>query len=290
MAFRAIAVLLACWQLSRAVRPEVAIAHDTTVAGKSLFVPQGYAAVLVPLSADDHLGIPGKSHSQVGQDKLVQYILGCKKQGFYLDLAANDAVNLSNTVMLERDYGWTGICMEANPQYMLNLTKRRNCQVVLAAVGSPSGQEVKFALKSIFGGIVDDEYDNTPGEIDSPTVKMKTKAIAEILEELNAPAIIDYMSLDVEGAESFVMQGFPWDTHHFRVMTVERPNDDLVELLEQKGYHLLRENSLFHDMTYVDSELYEEVASAGWMQLWQDVMNPPSDTTFHENCPIAEHA
>ena len=48
------------------------------------------------------LGHPKEQHSQVGQDWLVGSLTGCKRNGFFLDLAANDAVDLSNSLMLER--------------------------------------------------------------------------------------------------------------------------------------------------------------------------------------------
>jgi hypothetical protein len=35
---------------------------------------------------------------------------------FFVDLAANHAVDLSNSLFLEQN-GWKGICIEGNPQY-----------------------------------------------------------------------------------------------------------------------------------------------------------------------------
>ena len=37
--------------------------------------------------------------------------------GFYVDLAANHPVQLSNTVYLERQLNWTGICIEPSTLY-----------------------------------------------------------------------------------------------------------------------------------------------------------------------------
>ena len=54
--------------------------------------------------------------SQVGQDVTIAEIFEEKRGGFFLDLAANDAAVLSNTLMLEQSFGWRGICVEANPE------------------------------------------------------------------------------------------------------------------------------------------------------------------------------
>jgi hypothetical protein len=54
--------------------------------------------------------------SQVGQDRTIAEIFDEKRGGFFLDLAANDAAVLSNTLTLEQSFGWRGICVEANPE------------------------------------------------------------------------------------------------------------------------------------------------------------------------------
>lgn len=55
---------------------------------------------------------PGVWNGQFMQDELVAAVLNGQRGGFFLDLAAFDAVSLSNSLALERDYGWRGICIE----------------------------------------------------------------------------------------------------------------------------------------------------------------------------------
>merc|ERR1712039_1055946 len=76
-------------------------------------------------------------------------------------------------------------------------------------------------------------------------------SLGDMLDTLKAPTVIDYLSLDVEGAESDVMTHFPWDRYAFSVLTVERPKDDLRQWLNSSGYYLLRNNSLFGDTTWI---------------------------------------
>ena len=67
---------------------------------------------------------------------------------FFVDLAANDALYLSNTFVLEKN-GWEGVCIEANPEYWYGLASFRTCTIVGAAVGGKpedDGLEVNFAL------------------------------------------------------------------------------------------------------------------------------------------------
>ncbi|MEA2989895.1 MAG: hypothetical protein QOG83_2606 [Alphaproteobacteria bacterium] len=40
---------------------------------------------------------------------------GRKTSGYFVEFGATDGSNLSNTYLLERDFGWHGILAEPNP-------------------------------------------------------------------------------------------------------------------------------------------------------------------------------
>jgi hypothetical protein len=212
-----------------------------------------WKSIEVFVGNDPPLGQKGQMHSQVGQDWLVASLLGCKSGGFFVDLAANDAMTLSNTLMLERDFGWNGICIEANMNYMYGLSHRK-CKIASAAVGTPKDQQIQFTMRGVFGGIIGDSFDNKQ-KGSGNVVNLRTVPLRNILEQMNAPSDIEYMSLDVEGAESIVMQGFPWEKYHFSVITVERPKPDLQKQLTDQGYKKLRKNSHFDDETWISPKM-----------------------------------
>lgn len=178
-------------------------------------------------------------------------LLDCPSEGFFLDLAANDAHHLSNTVWLE-EFGWNGICIEPNPQYHAHHALRK-CQTVSAVVESPATQTVKFKMDGYMGGIIGyDQKDGSHGDVaDTPTVSLES-----ILRRYNAPRLISYFSLDVEGAESKVLSYFPWDEYTFLVLTIERPPTELKNKLVSKGYVFLRSNSHFRDETWIHKSLH----------------------------------
>ena len=64
--------------------------------------------------------------AQVHQDEIVLDLIG--ENGFFLDLAANDAKEYSNTLALEK-HGWNGVCVEPNPGYWYGLSHRKVCFV-----------------------------------------------------------------------------------------------------------------------------------------------------------------
>ena len=67
-----------------------------------------------------------------------------------------------------------------------------------------------------------------------------TTSLVSILDHFHAPSVIDYLSLDVEGAESSVLQSIDFSKVTFGVLLIERgwEPSSLVALLESAGYHL----------------------------------------------------
>ena len=182
----------------------------------------------------------------------------CKQRGFFLDVAANDALHLSNTRMLERDLGWDGVCIEPNPQYWPGLALRR-CSVVGALLGNVTGAFVKYVSyhgdKGKFSGIVGKEFDIKRVKNDSTdSTKEPTVRIGDVLDFVTAPKTIDYFSFDIEGAETLVATAFPWVEHPVMVMTVERPKRDAIALFKQGGLQFLRTNTFF-DQTWISTQL-----------------------------------
>lgn len=72
-------------------------------------------------------------------------------------------------------------------------------------------------------------------------------SLLTVLEASGAPTTIDYLSLDVEGAEFLLMKDFPYHKYKFLTLTVERPGVDLSALLEKNGYRFVLKTSYFDD-------------------------------------------
>jgi hypothetical protein len=181
--------------------------------------------------------LPNDWVAQARKDVIVSRLLREMTHGYFIDLAANHAVSISNTYSLERKLQWTGLCMEPNPRYWGGLA-HRDCQVVGAVVGGTRMEEVTFQFTDVgyMGGIVGDEFDNH--DANGAEVKY-TVPLHEILRRFSAPREMEYLSLDVEGAEMLIMQHFPFDEYSFKIMTVERPKDDLKALFTGHGYELV---------------------------------------------------
>jgi hypothetical protein len=220
--------------------------------------------------------------SQVGQDKLIHKLTRQLNGGYFVDLAANDATFISNTYILETKYGWNGLCIEANSRYWSRLAYRK-CTIVGAVIGHNRLEEIEFNFgkaaeqtvinfepsgadnrEGAFGGIVDPRFDNTPNRTRNSQeglaslVKRSTVTLEEVLDRFNAPTVIDYMSLDVEGAETYIMEGFPFHKYMFKIMTVERPKHELRALLSAHGYTFLMKISTWGETVWINEAFRDE--------------------------------
>lgn len=201
-------------------------------------------------------------YSQVGQDetvcKIFEISFGDCRGRFFLDLAANDAAYLSNTKALEDSFGWNGICIEANYEYLYGLAHRR-CQVFMAIVSKEQDEIVQFIERpagrhGAFGGIVSEKTNNKPS-VNGTKVKRHAATLLQILKLGEAPRIIDYFSFDVEGAEDLILVPDVLEEYKFLILTIERPSPALVKLLESFDYLYLKDHGSFGDKMYIHSSL-----------------------------------
>lgn len=180
--------------------------------------------------------------SQAGQDSWVfGEAFNEKRNGFFLDLGAHDGIYLSNTFLLERRYGWNGICVEANPDSFKKLSHNRNAVCVNVCLYSTEGS-ISFAKRGVLGGIVSPDMENKdPGHQTGEVITMETKTLESVLSENNAPQEIDYLSIDIEGSEERVLAGFDFNTYRFKCITIERPSELLRTILKNNAYILIKE-------------------------------------------------
>jgi hypothetical protein len=103
----------------------------------------------------------------------------------------------------------------------------------------------------------------------APLVDFVTATLDEILEKAKAPRHIDYLSIDVEGAELEVLRGLSFDKYEVDALTIEHNNETqkreaMRQLLESKGYERVR--SWVMDDWYVRKALagrYEFLLQSG---------------------------
>lgn len=151
--------------------------------------------------------------------------------GFYLEIGAWNGYKKNSTIILERN-GWDGVCIEASPVSYEILIQNRKCRCLNVAVYDHDG-EVDFAAfpdRPEWNGIIEtfDDIHRKLLESENPTLKSRTSGPAEIIKvpcrkwsSLDLPAHIDYLQIDVEGAELAIMNCIDWNTTDITYICME---------------------------------------------------------------------
>jgi FkbM family methyltransferase len=206
-----------------------------------------------------------RSRSQIMQDLWVGYELGEKRNGYFVEFGATNGLKNSNTWYLEKEMGWSGILAEPNPFWHRDLAASRNAHIEHKCVSSESGKMVSFITTNDvdpeLSGIADfADGDHWAETRDRGTrIQVETISLDDLLDKYDAPASIDYMSIDTEGSELDILSSYSF-RHQFQVLSVEsNPRNEaaLCELLTNKGYARVFETFSQWDSWYVAKELRE---------------------------------
>ena len=203
------------------------------------------------------LNLPPSEHqTQLNQD-VFALLMNRFRPGFFLEIGANDGFTHSNTVYLEREFGWNGILVEANKKYLSSLEQRRGSIVVNKAVSSQIG-EAEFIDAGLYGGLkssLDSAHcHHTNGAV---CIKVECMTLQDILDSASAPSRVDFVSIDVEGGEVPIVEQLVSVDRRFGCGCIEynwRKGDykRMSSMLESAGYRVVWENQTEQDIYFVD--------------------------------------
>lgn len=173
--------------------------------------------------------------------------------GYFVELGANDGVTQSNSLYFERHRDWRGLLVEPTPHNFLKCRQNRSSRSTVccaACVSFDYDQEfVRIAYSNLMSTAV-----NMASDIPDPHAHAQlgdrfldretvfefgavAKTLNSLLLEAASPPLIDFLSLDVEGAELEVLKGIDHQAFRFKYILVEcRDFPRLNQYLEEQGY------------------------------------------------------
>jgi len=184
--------------------------------------------------------------------------LKIKKNGFFVDVGANDGIIFSNTLFFEKNLDWTGICVEPLKSKYDQLMINRKSININCAIDEIEGSTKFFSNAGhteLLSGIVkyyDPRHHNRKekeikkhGE-SSNIIDIETLRLETIFDKYNVKKI-NYLSIDVEGAEFSVIKSINFDKVFIDIINFENNYADvsepIIKYLEEKNYVVIKNSS-----------------------------------------------
>jgi FkbM family methyltransferase len=208
-----------------------------------------------------------------GENELVWQSFDCRKDGFFVEVGANEPRTGSQTWFLE-EQGWRGILVEPQSRLCQRLREARPRSAVFqVACGAPGlPREMPFYIadapskSSLVRNLIE------PGTHYPETEMVKIMTLDEVLLEAGNPRV-DFVSIDVEGTQLDVLRGFTLERHRPALLLLEDhlQNLRLHRYLKQSGYRVVKRTGL--NNWYVPRERSFKLATPAerlrlWKKMW----------------------
>jgi len=180
-------------------------------------------------------------------------------------VGANDPQLRSQTWHLEQA-GWTGVLIEPQPDLADLLRLHRKAPVFAVACSSPrnAGRTLPLHVAGPLSAL--DREHMAPGAVPEAVINVPIRTLDSVLEETAALEGFDFLSIDVEGHEIEVLEGFKIARWRPRLILIEDHVSDLMthNYLTARGYRIVRrfENNGW----YVPKEAPHKIH---WSDYWE---------------------
>lgn len=223
--------------------------------------------------------------SQIGQDMFLnRWFFKNRGPGFFIDVGAFDGILGSNTSYFEKHLQWRGIAFEPNPSAFEVLRATRSCRSIQGCAYHQDGQIpflalserehregtksrppcslLQMMLDSSHGGAMLSGIPEHMGQVDRVEWASKAMKLNQILATVPCHRIdtvlndygvkiVDYLSIDVEGAELEVLRGIDFERVQVNIIGVEHSPrfSEVYDLLTTSGFEY--QGLLFFDEIFV---------------------------------------
>jgi FkbM family methyltransferase len=206
-------------------------------------------------------------HDLLNDRWIVECVFPGLRGGFFVEAGAASGRVASASYVLEMELEWDGICVEPQRSYYEHLIQTRRCATDDRCLWDRSGESVRFTeferptLKAR-SGITEVnknlETESTAGAT-TKTVEAQTVTLHDLLEGHGAPPTINYLCLDVEGAERKILEAFDFRGPH-RLLAVSIEGFSCDDLMVDAGFIRARNpfTEAIYERYFLDPELARE--------------------------------
>jgi FkbM family methyltransferase len=196
-------------------------------------------------------------YSQHGEDIFLENIFSKKNNGVCIEVGAYNGISASNTYLFEKK-GWNCLCIEPIKSAFNECVKNRKV-VVNCCIASKDDEDKVFTIFHLdtnlcaISSLEPDErlIESHKHLITNKTTEMvKVRSLTSLMDEMNFPTNIDFISIDTENTELDVLKGIDFIKYNIKMLVVENNFNepfckDYLEQFEYKLIHRIAVNDFF---------------------------------------------
>jgi FkbM family methyltransferase len=176
------------------------------------------------------------------EELIIRDFFGAREGGVFLDVGCHLPRNGSTTYYLESRLNWTGLGIDAQGQFAPLWKKNRpNSIFVAKAVTDTDGETLTLYLAATTASLEKwamEIFVSDPQEVQVETITLNTLLEKQAIEK------IDFLSIDIDGAEIGALEGFDIQRYKPELCAVEAVRPELVKAyFSANGYELIEKYS-----------------------------------------------
>lgn len=196
---------------------------------------------------------------------LIELAVGHTRSGVFVDVGANDGVAHSNTFGLA-SIGWSGLCIEPVPVAARKCGiahKNHDVKVLEVAIAGPSQRYMDLILANELSTGVEQvarlyqQLAWARPHMTREALRVQTMTLDDALTSAGIATEIDVLSVDVEGAEASVFEGFSIKSYSPKLIIVE----------------LVDTHPDFRGVCEQQSSLRSHIEGSGYTVMFKDYVN-----------------
>jgi FkbM family methyltransferase len=140
-----------------------------------------------------------------------------KKNGYFVEVGALDGMIMSQSYLFEKVLNWKGIVVEPNPVWKDVLFLHRECNISTEAISNENGKATFesreiAAFSGLKSSVNESRTSDIIGEFDVDTI-----TLCGLFDKFDAPNIIDWVSIDTEGAELDILTKYFLENTKYKI-------------------------------------------------------------------------
>jgi FkbM family methyltransferase len=194
---------------------------------------------------DDILVNGTKLYSQHDEELIIRHFFDDEKGGVFLDVGCWDWKDGSTTLYLEEKLGWSGIGVDAQPKVREGYEQHRpRTKFRNYIVTDRSGMVGKLYVGGQVSSVNEKHVEQFGAQWDqTDPIEVPTITINDLLSQ-NGIEHVDFVSMDIEGAEPKALAGFDIDKYKPRLVLIESSpeiREAILQYFTSHGYQRIDE-------------------------------------------------